>query len=93
MEASRIGGKTAGNVGLSAVMRRGVDMPLGPPAEALGVVLPDGRLTVPLGVSLPEEGVPRAGGRGVPLPGVKAGSGISCLAMGCHAPGTALQHS
>lgn len=85
-----MGGKTAGK--LSAVVRRGVEVPLGLPVDALGVVLPDGRSAAALGVSLPAGGVVVPEGRGVALPGVKAISGISCLAIGCHAPGTALQH-
>ena len=88
-----MGGRTAGKLELSTVVRRGVEVPLGGlPADALGVVLPDGRSAAPLGVSLPAGGVEVPEGRGVALPGVDAMSGISCLAMGCHAPGTALQH-
>lgn len=91
-EASSIGGRTAGKLELSAVVRRGVEVPLGLPADALGVVLPDGRSAAPLGVSLPDRGVVVPEGRGGALPGVEAASGISCLAIGCQAPGTASQH-
>lgn len=88
-----MGGKTAGKFEFSAVVRRGVEVPLGGlPADALGVVLPDGKSAAPLGVSLPAGGVVVPEGRGVALPKVDAISGMSCLAMGCHAPGTASQH-
>ena len=78
--------------GLSVVVRWGVKLTEGPPAEALGVVLPDARSAVPRGVALPGWGLASTEGRGVCLPDVDAESGRSCLTMDCQAPGTA-QHT
>jgi len=86
-----MGGITADMTGLSVVVRLGVEVPEGPPVEALGVVLPDARSAVPRGVALPGWGLASTEGRGVCLPGVDAESGRSCLTMDCQAPGTA-QH-
>ena len=86
-----MGGITADMTGLSVVVRLGVEVPEGPPVEALGVVLPDARSAVPGGVALPGWGLASTEGRGVCLPGVDAESGRSCLTMDCPAPGTA-QH-
>lgn len=77
VETSSIGGKTAGKLELSAVVRRGVELPLGLPADARCVVLPDGRSAAPRGVVLPEGGVVVPEGRGVALPGMEAAPGIS----------------
>ena len=84
-----MGGRTAGRTGLSVVVRVGVDVPEGPPVEALVVVLPDGTSTVPRGVTRPAWGVALTEGRLVSFPGADAASGMSCLATGCQAPGTA----
>lgn len=81
-----MGGRTAGRLELSRVVRRGVEVPLGLPADALGVVLPS---PTPRGVRLPEGGVVVREGWLVALPDAEAVSGISCVAIGCHAPGTA----